>query len=112
MKARPWDEIEERFRFSRGGMHAENLGSLITHIRKSGLSNRLFAVASMDKLIVSIYNPLEWNRESLHISFDVGKAEWHFEYRSMPFRSAEFVRNYPWELGAEKFDQFIELIGW
>jgi hypothetical protein len=38
----------------------------------------------LDKLIVSIYDPIEWDREALHIEFDRQNDNWVFQYYSRP----------------------------
>lgn len=85
---------------------------LVKHIISTKLSDRLFAYTSMHKLVVSIYKPIEWNREALHIEFDVLDNKWHFKYYSKPKEPVEFERNYAPEKGIEKFDAFIKLIKW
>ena len=32
----------------------------------------------MDKLVVSIYDSIDYNKESLHVTFDLLKREWKF----------------------------------
>jgi len=71
-KARSWDDIEEDFIKWFNGVYKENIAKLIQSIKSSGLTDRLYAYTSMDKLVVSIYDPIEWNREALHITFDSG----------------------------------------
>ena len=53
----------------RGWKH-DKLLELVRHIKSSDLSKRLFAYTSLDKLVISIYDTIEPNREALHISFD------------------------------------------
>jgi hypothetical protein len=109
-KAQTWDSIENRYT-DRGDKHTR-LVELIRHIKDSGLSQRLFGFTSMDKLVVSIYDPLNYTKESLHITFDSVNRKWHFEYYAQPFADPEFVRIYDEEKGIEKFDNFIKMIKW
>jgi len=111
-KTRPWTEIEYSFDNFFGGQNKNNLLKLVIHIQETGLANRLFALTSMNKLVVGIYNPLEWDRETLHITYDTENSEWHFVYYSLPFQKPEFIRNYSNDKGIEKFDKFIRMIGW
>ena len=111
-KARPWKELEEHFSDSFADAYKDNIAALIRHIRHSGLDKRLFAYSSLDKLVVSIYESIEWNREVLHITFDKMSQQWQFVYYAMPFQKPEFERQYPLEKGIEKFDKFIKMIRW
>ena len=65
----------------------------------------------MDKLVVSIYDPIDYRKEALHITLSLW-VKWHFEYIAMPFQKPEFVRTYDEEKGIEKFDNFIKMIKW
>jgi len=58
-KASPWQELEERFCKWFGEQYADNIAELIKHIRVSGLDKRLFGLSSMNKLVISIYDPIE-----------------------------------------------------
>jgi hypothetical protein len=111
-KVRSWDEMEEHFTKWFSGVHQDNIGNLIRHIKSSGLSDRLFGYTSMNKLVISIYNPIEWNRESLHVEFDHINQKWHFKYHPKPDAPEEFVKTYDVNMGIEKFDNFIKLMGW
>jgi hypothetical protein len=94
-----------------GGEHIRLL-ELTRHIKTSKLADRLYGSTSMDKLVISIYNPLDYQKESLHIQFDLGSKKWHFEYHAIPYQKPEFVRTYKEEIGIEKFDNFIKMINW
>ena len=109
---RSWDDIEEHFTKWFQGQYQDNIAILVKHIKMSGLSQRLFGYTSMDKLVVGIYNPMEWNREALHIEFDVQGQKWLFKYYPKPNEPAEFERQYSAEKGIEKFDNFIKIINW
>lgn len=110
-KAQSWDYIENRFVTDFGHCHIK-LIELVRHIKSSGLSDRLFGSTSMDKLVVSIYDELDYRKESLHITFDLDKDKWNFIYFAMPFQEPEFVRTYSADKGIEKFDNFVKMINW
>jgi hypothetical protein len=112
-KARPWDEIERHYvDLNKHGWGHDRLLELVRHIKSTGLKDRLFAYTSMDKLVVSIYDPIEWNREALHIEFDRHNQRWNFRYISRLNEKPEFERQYNPELGLEKFDKFVAMIKW
>jgi hypothetical protein len=112
-KARPWDDIEEHYiDLNKHGWGHHRLLDLVRHIKSTGLKDRLFACTSMDKLVVSIYDPLEWDREALHIEFDRQNQCWNFKYLSRPNEKPEFERQYNAEFGLDKFDKFVSMIKW
>ena len=112
VKAMSWDEIELHYvDLVRLGWRHEGFVALIKHIKSSALSERLFAYTGMDTLNISIYNPIEWNREVLRIEYDQPSAYWYFTYCSLPFQPT-LERKYPSNLGIERFDNFIKMIGW
>lgn len=112
-KARPWNAIEGHYMdLNKQGWGHDRFLELVRHIKATGLVDRLYAYTSMDKLVVSIYNPIEWNREALHIEFDRHNQRWDFKYTSRPNEKPEFERQYSAELGIEKFDKFISMIKW
>lgn len=112
-KALSWQEIEQKYA-DLTGIHPEfnPMLLLVKHIASTTLSTRLFAYTSMHKLIISIYNPIEWNREALHVEFDTLVKKWYFWYYSKPKEPIEFERTYSSEKGIEKFDAFIRQINW
>ena len=110
-KAQTWDFIENRFVTDFSGKH-QRMFELVKHIRHSGLTARLFGSTSMDKLVVSIYDPIDYRKEALHINFDLFNEKWHFNYYAIPFQDPEFVRTYSADKGIEKFDSFIKMIKW
>lgn len=107
-----WDNIQDRFDNYFGEQYKNNIGRLVRHIKDTGLTNKLFGVAAMDKLVIGIYNPLEWDRETLHVTFDAKNQQWKFVYYSLPFQAPEFVRLYSEDKGIEKFDNFMAMINW
>jgi len=110
-KAETWDAIENRYLMYYSEVHIKMI-ELIRYIKNSELSKRLYGSTSMDKLVISIYNPIDYRKESLHIFFNLDTKKWRFEYFAMPYQKAEFARNYPEEKGIEKLNKFIESIGW
>ena len=110
-KAQAWEYIENRFRTDFGGTHVK-MFELVQYIRNSGSASRLYGYSSMNKLVVSIYETIDPRKDALHITFDLNSNKWHFEYFAKPFTDPEFVRNYPAEVGAEKFDNFLKMIRW
>lgn len=110
----PWLDIEHRYAdlIDDHGWRIEPLYELVKHIRKAKLSERLFAFTSMDRLVIGIYDPMEWNREALHVEFDDRRQTFNFSYYSMPDVPVEFERQYPAEEGINKFDMFIKLMKW
>ena len=110
---RSWAEIEQHYiNLTKNGWDLKPMIELVQHIIKTKISERLFAYTSMDKLVVGIYNPLEWNREVLHIEFDVHSQKWYFMYYPKPNEPIEFERQYDPGAGLDKFDKFIKLKKW
>ncbi|QES91051.1 hypothetical protein [Rhizosphaericola mali] len=110
-KAQSWDYIENRYLTDFGNYHFRFV-ELVKHIKSSGLSNRLYGSTSMDKLVISIYEELDYRKEALHITFDLVQEKWHFEYFALPFQTPEFVRTYSADKGIEKLENFIKAINW
>jgi hypothetical protein len=111
-KVRPWPDIEQHYIDSNNRSQLDPLLQLVRHIIATKLSDRLFAFTSMYKLIVGIYDPMEWNREALHIEFDGQTQKWLFRYYPTPNRPVEFERQYAADKGIEKFDNFIKMMKW
>jgi hypothetical protein len=109
-----WDDLERYYvDLNNNNWGHTRLLSLVRHIKNTGLSSRLFgSITMLDKLIVSIYDPIEWDREVLHIEFDRQNDTWYFQYYSRPNDKPEFERKYNADLGTEKFDKFISMIKW
>jgi hypothetical protein len=109
----PWEEIEKRYiDLISNGLKLESILALVQFIRTNQLDKRLFAYTSMAKLVITIYNPAEWNRESFHIQFNPHSKKWHFEYYPRPYDPTEAERYYPEEEGINKFCRYIELLKW
>jgi hypothetical protein len=112
-KVRPWSDIEQHYvDLNKHDWKLDPMVHLVRHIIATKLSDRLFAFTSMDKLIVGIYDPMEWNREALHIKFDGQTQEWFFKYHPKPNEPVEFERHYSEDKGVEKFDNFIKMLKW
>ena len=62
--------------------------------------------------MISIYEVIEWNKETLHIEFDRHNQKWNFKYFAKPYQKAEFIRQYEANIGIEKFNDFIGMIKW
>ena len=113
IKAHPWPNIQEHYAdLVNSGWHLQPMLELVTHIIASDLRTRLFAFASLDGLIISIYDPIERNREALHLKFDHFHQKWLFEYYPKPNHPVEWRREYPTDQGIEKFENFIRLNKW
>ncbi|NOT50971.1 MAG: hypothetical protein HOP10_06815 [Chitinophagaceae bacterium] len=110
---RPWAEIEQNYiSLKNTDWQIDPLLQLVRHIIETNLCNRLFAFTSHDKLVVGIYDPMEWNREALHIEFDGQTQKWFFKYYPKPNEPIEFERKYTADKGIEKFDKFIKMMKW
>lgn len=112
-KAQLWNDIEAHYiNLNEHGWGHDKLPALVKHIISTDLSNRLFAYTSLDKLVISIYEGIHWNREVLYVEFDRTTQKWGFKYFSKPFQDAEFIRQYDADKGIEKFDSFVNMIKW
>ena len=104
--AKTWHDIESSFQ------DEPEMLSLIRHIRTLQPADRLNGIVSLDKLIISIYDPLDTEKEALHVKFDRHAERWDFTYYAVPFKDPEFVRSYERSAGIDKFDSFIKMINW
>ena len=108
-----WDNIEAHYvSLNQSGWKHERFIDLIKYIKVSGLSERLFAITSLDKLVISIYEVIDFHKEALHISFDRENLQWHFDYYAVPYKPPEFAKIYAEDKAIEKLDNFIRIIGW
>jgi hypothetical protein len=87
-KPHTWESIEEFYANIFGGAHLKML-ELVQHIKSSELSKRIFAYTSHDILVISIYENVDRQKESLYINFDLNSKEWHFKYFAVPFKEPE-----------------------
>jgi hypothetical protein len=113
-KIKSWDDLDKYYvDLNNHNWGHDRLLGLVRHIKNSGLGSRLTgSITMLDKLIVSIYDPIEWDREALHIEFDRHNNNWIFKYYSRPNEKPEFERKYNADLGIEKFDNFVSMIKW
>jgi len=110
---RPWDSIEAFYiSLTNEAIDQQPMVDLIRHIRSAYGGNRFYALTSMHTLIISVNNPIEFNRDNLRIDYHSRDGTWEFIFLSKPFKPAEFARHYPAALGIEKFDSFVQMIGW
>lgn len=109
-----WDKIELFYKdLISNQWPLSDIISVIQFIRNNeNLSQRLFGCTSLDRLIISIYNPIELQKEALWIQFNTEKGLWNFKYYPFPFHKPEYERDYPGELLIEKFEGFIDLLKW
>lgn len=108
--AKPWPKILELEQSL--GANLARMVELVQHIISSGLAERLFAYTSHFDLTISNRDPINWAEGSLKVIFDPILQMADFEYRSVPGKPMEFIRQYPAAQLIEKFDQFVQWIGW
>jgi len=109
----PWSVIEKHYiDLNEKGWKHEKLLELVQHIKVSSSSKRLFGYTSLDKLVIGNVQPLEHQREVLHVEFLRDRQEWKFCYFSQPYRTVELEKIYPSEKGIEKFEKFIKMLNW
>jgi|GEM_PF-3956247 len=114
MEAIKWDEIKSTYTaMIAHGWPLEEILPVLNYITDdSNLGERVFAYTSLDKLVISIYHPIEPDRESLHIKFDQSKRVWEFKYYPVPYQPVEHERAYPGNLLLEKFKNYISRLNW
>lgn len=111
--AKAWADIERLYvSLTEDAFDQQPMVDLVRHIRIAYAEGRLHAFTSMHTLVVSVNNPIEFNRENLRVDYLHNDGSWEFNYFSKPFKPAEFSRRYPAPLGIEKFDSFVQMIGW
>ena len=113
-KSKGWETIERRYaELINLGLKYEPMLELVRHIRNTDLKKRLFACTSMHTSIISIYEAIEPQRESIHIDFMLKTREWFFQYYSANNRKeVGFFRIYDETVGIQKLEQFVEGIRW
>ena len=108
-----WDEIEKRYAdLVLHGLHFHNMIRLIQHVKNNGVNKRLFAYTSMHKLVVTIYDPAEVNREALHIELNPHTMRWCFEYRPKPYEPVEMTRYCDDDELITRFSRYVEMLKW
>jgi len=85
---------------------------LVRFIKNGDIGKRLFGYTSVHKLVVSIYDPAEWNKEALHIEYNSHTKRFNFHYRPKPFEPIETERYYDEEVVVSKFLQYINWLKW
>lgn len=109
----PWPKIEAFYEdLVSCGLPFHSLLSLVQFIVNSGLDKRLFAYTSMHKLVITIYDVPEWNREALHIEFNHHTKKVSFQYFAKPFMPIEAERIYAEKDIIAKFNQYINWLKW
>ena len=112
-KSTGWSEIESWFtELIKEGIEFQPMLNLVKHIIKSEMKNRLYGLISMNKLIIGIYDEIEFKSETIHIEFDVVNRKWNLKYHPKPFRTIEFERTYSETEGIEKFESLIKYLKW
>jgi hypothetical protein len=113
IKPHSWPDIEQHYiDLNNHGWQLDPLLQLVRHIMTSGLDGRLYAFTSHEILVIGIYNPMERDRETLHLKFDGQSQQWFFTYYPKPGEPVEWEKIYPADKGTEKFDSFISMIRW
>jgi len=114
MQPREWEDIRSFYSdLIVKGWPLDDIIPVISYMADdSKLSERIFAYTSLDKLVLSIYYPIEPHRESLHIQFDKSNQLWEFKYYPAPYQPVEHERAYPGNLLLEKFKNYISRLNW
>ena len=114
VEAKSWVEIERFYAdLISQGWPLDDIISMIQSIKDDDrLRNKLFACTSLDKLIISIYNPIDLWREAAHIQYNREKELWDFKYYTSQYREPEHQRSYTGELLIEKFRNYVKVLGW
>jgi len=115
-KGESWTDFEQSFILSFKGIGDEMI-ELIEYVSTSNYHQRIFAISSHLKIIVSNIQEIDTLKDCLHVEFDKSTNEWVFEYFSGPFYGStqnepEISKKYPKELGKKKFDKFISVLKW
>lgn len=110
---REWSDIEAHYTsLMHSNWQVAPMLELVRYVISTHLSERLYAFTSLDKLVVGIYNPMEWDLEALHIQFDSVRQKLVFMYFPKPFEPVEFEREYDPEKGIEEFQNYIRMLKW
>jgi len=112
-QSRDWKEIESWYlELIESGLDYRPILNLVKYVQSTELKNRIFAFTSMHKLVVGIYEKIEWNSEALHIEFEISARKWFFKYHPKPFEPLEIEKTYSEEQGLEKFQNIIKYLNW
>ena len=112
-ESRDWNEIQEWYmELTETNAGFEPILNLVKHINESEFQNIIYAYTSVHKLVIGIYDLIEWNSEALHIEYDLASEQWFFKYHPKPFEPVEFERKYPKDLGMVKFNNIINYLNW
>jgi len=113
-RAQPWPSIVAFYQHLTSYGWGHEMLALTQHIVSSDAAQRLYAYTSHATLKVSIYPSKVGHKEELIIDFNQQKKVFCFQYYARPIlrEQPEFYREYPSEVAAEKFDQFLRWIRW
>ncbi len=112
-ESRDWNEIQEWYmELTESNAGFKPIFNLVKHINESDLRSRIYAFTSVHKLIVGVYELIEWNSEALHIEYNLTNEKWFFKYHPKPFEPVEFERKYDKDLGILKFENIINYLNW
>ena len=113
-RAQPWPSIVAFYQELTSYGWGHEMLALTQYIALSDAAKRLFASSSHASLKISIYPSRVGHTEELIIDFDQQKKVFYFQYYARPMlhEQPEFYREYPPEVAAEKFDQFLRWIRW
>ncbi|QKG53627.1 hypothetical protein [Hymenobacter sp. BRD67] len=113
VSSRSWDSIESHFvDLNSQGWHQEELLALVQHIKGTSLAQRVFAVTSLDELVISKYTPFAIHHEVVRVRYDRSQQAFLFNYLLEQLPEPEVQRKYPAELGIEKFNLFMRWLNW
>lgn len=110
----PWQEIASHYaKLISEGWRLIPMLDLVQYIRNNGFSERLYGYTTFyDRLVITIYNPGEWDKESLSIAYNPDAKKFYFTYRAKPDALNEVARVCVEEGAITKFRQFIEWLNW
>ena len=112
VKARDWNEIISFYEdMTKRNSRFEKLLNLVNHINDNDLSKRLYAYTSVYYLIISIYNQIVINKETLTISPNGKDGLWNFKYNPQPYAKPEHERQYDGDL-IKHFTNYIQMLKW
>ena len=110
----PWEKIEDHYRnlIEHHNWPLHGMLSLVNSIRNSLLEKTLYGYISHDELLITIYNPAEWNRETLHIRLDPVSLLWHFHYQPKPYQPPERKKLVSHDGGIAQFNEYVKALKW